>query len=42
MRLFSYLYNISSDEAEAIVKYDLCYVKYCTFSMDGQNILDFT
>ena len=37
MRLFSYLYNISSDEAEAIVKYDLCYVKYCTFSMDGQT-----
>ena len=37
MRLFSYLYNISSYEAEAIVKYDLCYVKYCTFSADGQT-----
>ena len=31
------LLNIPDYEADAIVKYDLCYVKYCKFSTDGQT-----
>jgi len=31
------LLGFSSSEAEAVVKYDLCYVKYCTFSIDEQT-----
>jgi len=38
MRLFSFKYHISSYEAEAIEKYDLCYVKYCTFSFEYEGL----
>jgi hypothetical protein len=38
MRLFSFIYHISSSEAEAIEKYDLCYVKYCTFSFEYEGL----
>jgi len=31
------LLNIPDYEADAIVKYGLCYVKYCKFSTDGQT-----